>query len=242
VIRAGLLALACAGPAVADEREAYISANTIGIFYHELAHAVIDLYDIPIRIKEEDAADNMSVLMVDYGFDDASGAAIANDIAFTFSVDAETSRHFFWQQHSSDKKRADNTICMFAGGDPDNRADLADDWGLSPRGLDRCADERAAADAFWAPFLDDMTNEDKQRDYVTYDQAALNGSAARIFANTVREEVAAINNWIVLPEPLNVRVEECGEANAFYDPSDVLIVMCTEYADHLAAQLDADAN
>ncbi len=242
--RATLLAVMLATPAFATpplsaDQKGYLTANTIGIFYHELAHAIIDLYDIPIRVKEEDAADTFSVLLVDYGFDDASGESIANDIAFTFSVDGETSRHFFWDQHSSDGKRAENTICMFAGGDIDGRADLAEDWGMSTRKLEACEEERILADEFWAPFLDEMTNENKSKKHVKFSNQKLGKfPAAKVYTAAVQDEVREINIWLRLPKPLSVRVESCGEANAYYDPEEISIVMCTEYAEYLVKQVE----
>ena len=46
------------GLAAADEeREAFVEANLLGIFYHELGHALIDILQLPVFGQEEDAAD-----------------------------------------------------------------------------------------------------------------------------------------------------------------------------------------
>jgi len=37
----------------------------------------------------------------------------------------------------------------------------------------------------------------------------------------------------VLPETVTVRVDLCGQANAFYDPNLIEITMCIEFEDHL---------
>ncbi|MGB1209146.1 MAG: DUF4344 domain-containing metallopeptidase, partial [Paracoccaceae bacterium] len=55
-----------AAPAMADEaRDAFVDANVLGIFYHELGHAMIDILDLPIFGQEEDAADVASVMLID---------------------------------------------------------------------------------------------------------------------------------------------------------------------------------
>ncbi|RLJ51592.1 putative metallopeptidase DUF4344 [Litoreibacter meonggei] len=46
-------------------------------------------------------------------------------------------------------------------------------------------------------------------------------------------EVAAINKDFILPQPVEVRIERCDEANAFYDPESVSITLCTEFVGHL---------
>ena len=134
---------------LSEDHKGYISANIIGIFYHELGHAIIDLLDVPIYEREEDSADTLSILMVDYAFDEQSAESIAYDIAFTFAYDSETSTHRFWDQHSSDEQRYYNTICLFYGGDVEGREDFAQELGLPERRADDCEDERAYADEAW---------------------------------------------------------------------------------------------
>ena len=45
--------------------------------------------------------------------------------------------------------------------------------------------------------------------------------------------MAALNADFDFPEQINVRVDACGEANAFYDPATVEIIMCAEFEAHL---------
>lgn len=53
-------------------------------------------------------------------------------------------------------------------------------------------------------------------------------------ANRILEaEVANMNSVLKLPKVLTVKVESCGDANAFYDPEDVSITFCIEFIAHL---------
>ena len=61
----------------------------IGIFYHELGHAVIDTEDVPIFGQQEDAADVLSVLLIDETFIDADAQNIAFDAAFGYLNDPQ---------------------------------------------------------------------------------------------------------------------------------------------------------
>ena len=49
----------------ADPKADYVASNLVAIFYHELGHALIDQLDLPVLGKEEDAADILSVLLID---------------------------------------------------------------------------------------------------------------------------------------------------------------------------------
>jgi hypothetical protein len=61
-------AQAFAATAQTDE-DAFVEANILGIFYHELGHAVIDIESVPIFGQEEDAADVFSILFIDWFFE-----------------------------------------------------------------------------------------------------------------------------------------------------------------------------
>lgn len=47
-------------------------------------------------------------------------------------------------------------------------------------------------------------------------------------ARLLEEFASALNESLALPVPVGVRFAECGEANAFYDPSEQQISMCFE--------------
>jgi len=73
MIRASALGLALLpAPALAD----FTDNNLLAIFYHELGHAVIHQMGVPIFGQEEDAADALSILLIDalYEAEDAETA------------------------------------------------------------------------------------------------------------------------------------------------------------------------
>ncbi len=57
-----------------------IKANVLAIFYHELGHAVMDVMDVPIFGEEEDAADVMSVLLIDWLFSEEAAQDNVYDV------------------------------------------------------------------------------------------------------------------------------------------------------------------
>ena len=91
--------------------------NTIFFLYHEIAHAFIDIYRIPIVSNEETAADNLSVILaLEYRED---GYDIVMNSAELFDMfDQDNARYDedeLWDEHSLDSQRFYNIVCLTYG-------------------------------------------------------------------------------------------------------------------------------
>lgn len=213
------------------DKEAFIDANIRAIFYHELGHAVIDIMEVPIFGQEEDAADVMSVLLIDGLYEEDAAQSIAYDSAFGFINDPDgTEEVAYWDLHGPDEQRYFNHICLFYGANPDERDDLAIELGLPEERAEYCPDEYDQAADSWGSVFDRM---DAQKSGVPMVFEASTDSSADIANRILREEVASMNGDFKLPQELLVKVESCDEPNAFYDPQDVSITLCTEFVEHL---------
>ncbi|WP_299151720.1 DUF4344 domain-containing metallopeptidase [uncultured Tateyamaria sp.] len=229
-----VLTITSATPAQAqdlDERQAFIEANILSIFYHELGHAVIDLMEVPIFGQEEDAADVMSVLMIDWLFDEDTAQAIAYDSAFGFINDPDQTEEVpYWDLHGPDEQRYYNHVCLFYGANPDARDDLAVDLGLPEGRAETCVEEYEQAAYSWGIIFDEM---DDQRAGVPMIFRAGSGDGATLLNEVLAAEVASMNGDIRLPQEVVVTVSSCGEPNAFYDPQEISVTFCTEFIPHL---------
>lgn len=236
---AAILAAALAGPAMAepldDDVAAFVESNILSIFYHELGHALIDVEDVPIFGQEEDAADVFSVVMTETIFEADRALELAYDYALGFDAEAraraETGEaHPWWDVHGPDEQRYYNTVCLFYGADPEARADFADDMGLPEDRAVYCPEEFEQAEAAWGAVLDDVMDRGPG------DSLRFADGAAGMIGAILAEEIAALNEELQLSDDLEIRVEACGEANAFYDPAEIAIIFCEEYeADLIAA-------
>lgn len=234
IVRLPLLVLAAfaalAAPAVAEEAEdAFVSANILAVFYHELGHALIDLAELPVFGQEEDAADVASILLIDTLFDDDTALDLAYDTAFGFLAEAaeeDLDGVPWWDVHGPSAQRFYNTVCLFYGADPDARLDFAEDMELPQDRAETCAEEYDLALQSWGPVLDALAQTPG------YDMVFAGGGDSFI-ARVIADEVAALNADFDLPDRVAVHVEPCGEANAFYDPQDRSITICREFAPHL---------
>ena len=226
------LILGLSAAPVAAEDMSFVDANILGIFYHELGHAVIDIEGVPIFAQVEDAADDFSTLMIDALWENEAAEALSFQAANGFWAEAawreETGEAIEWSDvHSPDERRYFNTICLFYGANPDERDDFADDLGLPDARVESCVEEFELANESWGPVIDDMIERGPG------ETLRFSGSSDTLIGRLVAEEVEALNKEMSLAQPIDILLEHCGEANAFYDPNAISITMCIEFEDHL---------
>lgn len=211
---------------------AFVEANMIAVFYHEAAHALIDTLDLAVAGREEDAADALAALLIDQLWDEAPAAHLVTENALAYRLfDEQTGdASQVWRgSHSLDLQRYYTLICLFYGANPDQRADLARDLELPTERLESCPEEWQAAADSWGTMLADMPPQDHLKGFRLVQPAGQDALTRLIAA-----EVEAMNGEYGLPVRIDVSVEPCGEANAFYDPRARRIVLCTDYAEELA--------
>ncbi len=227
-MRFGLALAFLAGSAQADEAEdAFVHANVLAIFYHELGHAVIDLEEVPIFGQEEDAADVFSIFLIDALYDEDTALDLAYDAASGLWGEVVLRERdgggiAWWDVHGPDEQRFYNTVCLFYGADPDGREEFALDMDLPEDRAVTCEEEYDLASTSWGAVLDRLqTPGGALTEFVPGPDSLAN--------EVLAEEVAWINDTLSFSAPLTVRLDRCGEANAFYDPERSEIVVCTEF-------------
>lgn len=126
--------------------EAMMSAQHAGIFFllHEVGHALIDLYDLSILGREEDAADYVAQIL---SGNLEEGEEIIVDTALQFAAYAEEedeAGHDFADEHSPSAVRAFNLLCLLYGKDPKRFAGMVGDDALPPARAQNCPGEYQA--------------------------------------------------------------------------------------------------
>lgn len=233
------LILACPAQAelsfdtTSENTQAFVANNLLGIFYHEFGHAMIDLMGLPIFGQEEDAADVLSVFLLSELYEEETAVQMAYDTAFGFLGEAEqVSEVAYWSVHGPDLQRYYNLVCLFYGANPDEREDVAEDLGLPEERAEYCEDEFDQAAHSWGGALDEVTHPSGGQT-IQLGNVETDTDGATLTRDVITEEITALNKELRLPSELTVHVQACGEANAYYDPSDQSITMCTEFADSL---------
>jgi hypothetical protein len=91
------------------------------IFEHEFAHALIDIYDLPVLGREEDAADDLAVLLL---IPAEGGDQFITDSASFWAALSDRQRvpqlSDYADVHSFDLQRAFSMLCLLAGSSPQN--------------------------------------------------------------------------------------------------------------------------
>jgi hypothetical protein len=236
LIPALILSGAAATAAPSDDAIAYVEDNVLAIFYHELGHALIDVLQLPVLGQEEDAADVLSVVLTDQLWEEEQAGAVATASAlFYLALASETEPEdvVWWSVHGPDLQRHYNTICLFYGANPDLRQAYAEGFDLPADRAAGCPEEYDLAAGSWGVFLDEIETGEPG------DSLRFAVDPADSISILLADEVVALNEAFLLPEPVDVFLDSCGEPNAFYDPGARSITICTELVDFLQEQAAA---
>ena len=136
-----------------DEAAQAVHDSTMFIFYHELGHALIDIYDLPVTGKEEDAVDQLATLIVADGSEEGAASVFNGAMAFTHFDGDELSESAFWGEHSMGIQRFYNTVCLLYGQDPKAHKDLVTEEVLPQARAQRCPSEYQRIEKAWGTLL-----------------------------------------------------------------------------------------
>jgi hypothetical protein len=101
--------------------ETAVSAGTF-VFLHELGHALIYDWDLPVLGREEDAADQFATVLLSLGGQESLRLAWAAAVQLHIAASQQTSQA--WDDHSSDLQRFYSIACLSYGSNPTEYPDL----------------------------------------------------------------------------------------------------------------------
>lgn len=232
------------------ERLNFVTDNTIFTLYHELGHALVDLLDVHVMGREEDAVDALAVVLSSSGHAPEVADAMIASAAESFAIldewaAADGEELVFWGEHSLDPQRFYRIICLYYGGEPDALEELADDVELPDERRELCIDERAQAEQAWGAVLDKMDREMNTRygkglRLARKAPSAENKAAANLLgkSDALRGAIADFNQAFATPQEIPVTLDNCGEASAYYDLESQSITLCYELIGEFAEQID----
>ena len=233
-----------------DETMRYVEANVLATFYHELGHALIDKLRLPIYAREEDAADYFAVVLTEYLHRPEKSELIAWATADQYlQLDQKYKNYEPWYAgvHSLDLVRFYNTICLYYGGDVDVRDDFAHENGLPEYRMETCEEERDMAQRAWMGVIESIERKERGPDWLVIEEYASSNNQYILASHKVIEgAVNMLNTHFSLKTKVSVRMTECNEDNAFYEPHGSKILMCNELVPPLSRRIDTilapDAN
>lgn len=125
-------------------------------FFHELGHALVDIYQLPITGKEEDAVDSFATIILLNVYEDDYGVLSG---MFQFDVEAEEEEQAleslpFWDEHSLSSQRFYDTACLIYGSDPNGFNFIIEEDYLPEERAERCEEEYEQKSNAWETLLE----------------------------------------------------------------------------------------
>jgi hypothetical protein len=136
--------------------EVYYSA--LYTLFHEIGHAFVDVYDLPITGKEEDAVDEFAAIILLEISEDGIDATLTG--IDQFLLDSEQAAILgetpYWAEHSLSVQRYFTLSCLVYGSDPESYAEwVGDEDYLPPERAETCPAEYEQKRNSWLTLLDE---------------------------------------------------------------------------------------
>ncbi len=125
------------------------------VFLHEMGHALIDQYKLPITANEEDAADRLSsfVCIEELGDDGVRAILAAADAMRIESKMKNTSERDLADEHLLQEQRFFNSLCMVYGSNPEKYPNIVSKGYLPDERAARCPAEYDRTANSWSDLL-----------------------------------------------------------------------------------------
>jgi hypothetical protein len=219
--------------------------NSLYTLYHEVAHLLIDRLQLPVLGREEDAADNIATwILLQKNTPDANRAledAAEGWIYTGNSFDNVWTDADFASGYSPDRQRAMQIICLIVGADGAAFRPVANHYAISDDRQRSCHFDYQLVDRTMRQLLSKQQTG-AEVDIVYHEPGAHLEVAEGLLRNsgiieTVAEEV---RRGYRIEGDVTMTVTECGEPNAYYDPTTIEIIFCYELMQDFLELYSAD--
>jgi hypothetical protein len=226
-----------------DAAVAFTLNNTRHTLLHEIGHLFVDQLDLPVLGKEEDAVDTFATLtMLSEGTPASLQALVDTVDGWIYSEKQAPRRGYsnsdFYGMHSLDVQRSFAMACLMVAHDYEEFTWFATRVGIPHNRQESCVEDLRLAHHGWDSVLAPhgrtaaISNPEVSVIYRSHD-SDFDEIVAILKQNRVLETTA---DWLrksyVLPRPVRFTAEECGQVNAFYDPTTREVILCYEWADY----------
>jgi Putative metallopeptidase len=216
----------------------FVAGNMLFALLHELGHATVSEFDIPVLGKDEDAADSFAATRLIKIGTEFSDEVVVDTAEGWFMADLRDKKEGdpvpYYDEHGLDLQRAYQFVCFLVGSDEDKFKNLASETKLPKERQDSCKREYSRASRAWAAVLKPhlrAPDQVKTKIDVVYGDAKGNleiiaqAARAMLLLETVAEHAANDFAW---PVPFTLEIQSCGFPNAGYDPLTHKLKVCYE--------------
>ena len=243
--------------AAAQQRVAEVVVGvTMGVFFHEFAHAMIGELALPATGPEEDTADEFSALVMSMLTQDQSdphslnAATYSSLLWFYWALEKDRAgQPVPWHaEHAPDMRRFRHTFCLLYGSNPAVYHGLADRFQLDRSFRSRCVVDYRKRYKAWESIVKQVAR-DLGPDSPGVHAADTPGGSINLvvrasntgyepmvrvmFAEELKEVLDELSRYLVWPRDILVDFRDCGEPSAYYAPATGGITICYELLAHL---------
>ena len=138
-----------------DELDERVVGATVFVLYHEVGHALVRVYRLPVTGREEDAVDQLSTYLLTDGTGEGEAAALdaAESLYRDENAGGGEGEPRYWDEHSLDQQRFYNIVCWVYGRDEEKYRSIVADGVLPAERAERCADEYDQIERSWTTLL-----------------------------------------------------------------------------------------
>lgn len=131
-----------------------VRGATASTFFHELGHALVDAWKLPITGKEEDAVDQLSTVVLINRTDAGEQMALAGAVSFRLYAElSKGEKKIYWDEHSLDEQRFYDTLCMLYGHNPEKYEYLIKQGTLPDERAGNCQADYQRIEKAWRVLL-----------------------------------------------------------------------------------------
>lgn len=225
-------------------RVEFVVGNLLFVTTHEMGHAAIAEFNLPVLGREEDAADDFAII--------TALRVLANDFSYrVLDVAAEgwflmatRDKHdgdmpAYYDRHGLDEQRAYQIVCMMVGADPIRFKALADRTKLPDDRRKSCGWDYETASRSWRVLEPYLRQPQDPRTPIEVVYGDAKGKLA-VFAKSFRDmrflETLAdyFGDRYRWPAPITMEMRSCDEPGARWTNRTRRLSICYELAQDLA--------
>lgn len=231
-------------PALAQTDEVDFAANVSRhVLLHELGHALIREFRLPVLGNEETMADAFATVAITQLMRE-DAPQIIGDRARSWLYEARETPladQDLKGEHEPDARRAYRALCLLYGADPAEWSYVARWINLGEKRADDCSDTAPDIIESWSRILapHQKEAEAKGQVIVQYGEAP---NTALIQSSGVVEEVAKIMREFAWPNDIILHFDSCGREAAYWSRQERRILLCDEYFARFLRQANAMMN
>jgi hypothetical protein len=217
------------------------------VMLHEMGHGLVDIYDLPVLGREEDAADRFATfwLSPDGAGEDGTDAAAAMEWWLAAGkADASKREDLpWWDEHSIDEQRGYQIACLLYGAAPDDFEPLARRVGIPEKRFMGCRIEADQNQVSWSRLLKDRVSKLNTLDGfivpLTYQPAGADTTDAASIVKQMKilEELREVlHAFAFTDDTISVKLtaKDCGFSNAYWNPQEDSLTLCYELVNEIA--------